>query len=101
MMVRSLKDAESVIRLAKKLDRCEFVTRYNSPGESEAGRLAHSMSDLEESFERITKTYIPILCQTEREEDIEEALLDIGEELRHILYHIKDPRFFRYLIEKK
>lgn len=26
-----------------------------------------------------------------------DALLDIGEELRHILYHIHDPKFYRYL----
>jgi len=32
-------------------------------------------------------------------EELNEVLLDIGEELRHILYHIKDPRFFGYLTD--
>lgn len=29
--------------------------------------------------------------------EIYPILHDIGEELRHILYHIKDPHYYRYL----
>ena len=30
-------------------------------------------------------------------EEILDALLEIGEEFRHILYHINDPKFYKYL----
>jgi hypothetical protein len=32
-------------------------------------------------------------------DELNEVLLDIGEELRHVLYHIRDPKFFGYLID--
>lgn len=33
------------------------------------------------------------------EEQIDDLLHKIGEEIRHILYHIKDPKFYEYLRE--
>lgn len=30
-------------------------------------------------------------------DEIDELLLDVGEEFRHIIYHIKDPKFYDYL----
>ena len=42
---------------------------------------------------------MPALYEADSEAAIQNALLDIGEELRHILYHIKDPKFFDYLFE--
>ncbi|MEW6743529.1 MAG: hypothetical protein AB1486_12300 [Planctomycetota bacterium] len=41
---------------------------------------------------------LPRLVQgSPSEQDIEGVLLDIGEELRHALYHIKASRFYSYL----
>ena len=42
---------------------------------------------------------MPALYKADSEAAIQNALLDIGEELRRILYHIKDPKFFDYLFE--
>jgi hypothetical protein len=32
-------------------------------------------------------------------EKLNDVLLAVGEELRHVLYHIRDPKFFSYLFE--
>ena len=34
-------------------------------------------------------------------EQLNDVLLDIGEELRHVLYHIRDPKFFSYLYDQE
>ena len=100
-MDRLLKDAKSIKHLAEKLNQFNTISKFDSEDEPEAWRLAHSLSDLEQSFSEILDNYLPALCQAEAEESINRVLLDIGEELRHILYHIKDPKFFRYLMEEE
>jgi hypothetical protein len=32
-------------------------------------------------------------------EDLTDVLHDMGDELRHILYHIRDARYFGYLLD--
>lgn len=98
-MNRILEDKKKVKSLAEKLNRFNLISKYDSNGEQEAWRLVHSLSDLEQSFREIIDILLPNLCETKDEETCNNILLDIGEELRHILYHIKDPQFFRFLIE--
>ena len=95
-----LLDGEKIKQLAEKLQRYECVVKFDSDDEPESWRLAHSLSDLEQSFKEVLDICIPALCEAENEEEIHNALLDIGEELRHILYHVKDPKFFAYLFEE-
>ena len=33
-------------------------------------------------------------------EELFDVLIDIGEEFRHILYHIHDPKFYKYLEDR-
>ncbi len=62
--------------------------------------IAHALSDLEDSFCVVVKELLPkLLDETKSAEELDELLLDVGEELRHILYHIKDTRYFGYLSE--
>lgn len=78
-MTKELNEFQKLKKLAEKLQKYKYISKFDSDNEPEAWRLAHSLSDLEAV--------------------IQNALLDIGEELRHILYHIKDPKFFDYLFE--
>ena len=99
---RLLEDVESVKRLASHLAECPEVKALDTQTEREAWSLAHSFADLEESFLEILKVQLPRLIT----QDIEPAesfdlLLDIGEELRHILYHITHTQFYNYLCEQK
>jgi hypothetical protein len=56
---------------------------------------------LEESFGKFLEEQLPKLTDDHGERpEIYDLLLEIGEEFRHILYHIRDPRFYRYLDAK-
>jgi hypothetical protein len=87
-----------MIALAERLGECPGVTRYNTPDEKESETLAHSLVDMGESFARLLNNQFPKLKRGDlRPEELEDVLFEIGEELRHVLYHIRDPKFFRYL----
>lgn len=45
-----LRDQTALKRLAERLSQCLEVTKYDQGDEKEAGVLAHSFADLEESF---------------------------------------------------
>ncbi len=84
--------------LAHKLSKCPEVTRYDTGEEKEAWTLAHAFADLEESFHAFLEDQLPMLVKGDLPPSaMHDLLLDIGEELRHILYHIQDPKFYRYL----
>jgi len=95
---RLLNSAEKIKGLAEKLSRCEQVARLDSDEEPQGWTLAHSFADLEESFRKFLDEQLPKLMDGQfKGSTINELLLEIGEEFRHILYHMKDPEFFRYL----
>jgi hypothetical protein len=90
-----LKYLGNILRKSRK------VHMYDSENEKEADRLAHSLLDMQESFREIYESLLPQLTSENiDEEKIDNVLYEIGEELRHILYHIKDPRFYSYLAEE-
>lgn len=98
-----LKDTVAIAELARRLQTCEKVQTLSreyseEKDRAEAWTIAHSFSDLEESFRKFLDVLLPKLLKEELTgEQIEDILLEIGEEFRHILYHIKDPKFFEYL----
>ena len=93
-----LKDQTAVKRLAERLSQCPEVTKYDQGEEKEAGVLAHSFGDLEESFRVFLNEQLPRLVDEQTTAaELCEVLLEIGEEFRHILYHIQDPKFYQYL----
>jgi hypothetical protein len=90
-----LTDAEARAKLARKLAGAAAVSRY---GDEEAWTLAHAFGDLEESFLQFLDDLLPRLLKDDlTAEEIESLLLDVGEEFRHILYHLADPQFYAYL----
>lgn len=101
MSGHKLLDDESDLRsLADRLARCPDVTRFDSDMESESWTLAHSLGDLEDSFRTFLDRQLPRLAEgTLGPVETYELLLDIGEELRHVIYHINDTRFYRYLTD--
>ena len=95
---RILKNVAEWERLAERLAKCPEVTRFDTGQEKEAWTLAHAFADLEESFRAFLDDQLPKLAREDLEpEAMHDLLLDIGEEFRHILYHIQDPKFYRYL----
>lgn len=102
MKNRLLETQDQISSLAKQLANCPEVQRYSEKAEKEEWTLAHALADIEDSCCKIFEVYLPKIVgkKNENENEIYNTLLDIGEELRHILYHIEDPKFYRYLIEK-
>lgn len=96
----SLMTPEVARRLTERLSRLKSVSQFDRPGEPQAATLAHSLTDLEKAFREVLEALLPrLLDESLGPEQLNDVLLDIGEELRHVLYHIRDPKFFDYLID--
>ena len=96
---RSPEDWAALYRvLGERLSTCPEVTRQDGGERQEPWALAHALVDLEESFRAFLEDQLPRLVREQLQpSEIFDLPLDIGEEFRHILYHIKDPRFYSYL----
>ena len=95
-MKKCLKTGEEIKVLANLLEQCKKVKKLNMANHKESWALAHAFSDLEESFEKFLQNLLPKLIKSNPKE-ICDILLEIGEEFRHIEYHIRDLKFYRYL----
>jgi hypothetical protein len=88
-----LKSVGTRKALAEKLERCSDVARH---GKEEAWSIAYSLGDIEQSMRTFLGEQLPALLDPGVEgEKLEDLLLEVREEFRHILYHIHDPEFFR------
>lgn len=95
-----LLTTDEVLRLVERLSRVPSVARFDRPEEPQAATLAHSLADLEGSFRTTVEVLLPrLLDRSLGPEELNDVLLSIGEELRHVLYHIRDPRYFGYLFD--
>ena len=95
---RILSSPAEIGALAERLAQTPDVTRFDEGAHREAWTLAHAFADLEESFEKFLTDQLPRLVGDQSTTtEIPDILLEIGEEFRHILYHIRDPKFYGYL----
>jgi hypothetical protein len=99
MSMEKLLTVAQAVRLSERLSRVPAVAQFDLPDEPQGSTLAHALVDWEESF-RAALALMPKLIDASRgPEDLKDVLHEFGEELRHILYHIHDVRYFEYLIE--
>lgn len=91
-----LQQREAIAELTKRLTDCPSLTRY---GPDEPETLVHAFSDLEQSMHEFLDVQLPkLLDPAVRGQALEDLLWDITTgEIRHILYHLRDPEFFRIL----
>jgi hypothetical protein len=74
------------------------MRQHDRPGEAQAATVTHAFLDLEESFRRFVDEHLVALTASDHSDhQICERLQDIGEEFRHILYHIRDMEFYRHV----
>ena len=97
MNQRHSHELRETVDLARKLEAVPSVGKIASADEPGGWRLAYSLMEMDESMSRFQQTLARI-----RKEDVEPGelaalLTDIGEELRHVLYHVKDSSFYDYL----
>lgn len=103
MGTHSLRDPDRVKILADRLQHNPMLVRFLSRhGEAsaheQAWQIATALADIQESAGRIFDDLLPKLVATEpNTETAADLLQDIGEEFRHILYHIRDTSLFGYV----
>jgi len=99
---KSLGDASTVTTLANRLADCLGVRLFDRGDDKrEAWTVAHAFADIEEAARRFVDELLHRLVRDALcEKQVEDLLLDKGEEFRHLLYHIHDPGFYRYLHEQ-
>lgn len=76
------------------------VAQFDSKDEPGGWRLAYSFFEIEKSCLTLYNKLLPKLKKTDKQEDIEKILHEIGEEFRHLLYHIKDNKYYSYLFDE-
>jgi len=87
-------------RLEERLSQISSVARFDKPGEPQSATLTHALTDLEDSFREILDVLLPkLLDESLSSEQLDDVLFDIREELRYILQHIKDPKYFACLLD--
>lgn len=90
--------------LAEHLEKMPAILRFVERREGRSAKevaweIAHGLVDIQESAETLFKRLVPRLLQSSPpEEDADNILHDIGEEYRHILYHLTNNAFFSYVV---
>ena len=83
--------------ITHNLEKCERVTKHSNSEENQADTLANSLIDIEEDIQKIEVQIFKLYSEELTKDEVDDLILDIGEELRHILYHVNDARVFDYL----
>jgi hypothetical protein len=84
--------------IAQNLRKSEKVNSFDEGDELESYTIAHALLDIEESAKTLSENYIPkLLTSNIDESELNELLIDIGDVFRHMIYHIKDSKYFDYL----
>lgn len=89
--------AAKIVALENLLSQFDVIRQYDGDGELEASRIANGVYDIISSAEAIKH-----ILKTENPSDQDkmiDMLMEVGEHLRHIDYHLRDMRFFKTIIE--
>ena len=93
-----INSTDSLRLVAENLSKVASVKSLSTSDDDESWALTHDFENLESSCRTLIDDLFPKLLvanmpPTERED----LLTDIGEELRHIAYHIGSNKYYRYL----
>jgi hypothetical protein len=94
-MSNIMSDVLKIKQLNEVLSRSAQVTRFNSDGFVEADAVANAIVDLEKTFKVLSEKLFPQLLDLQKEPAVvDEILWEIRDNLRHVVYHIRDCRTF-------
>jgi K+/H+ antiporter YhaU regulatory subunit KhtT len=88
---------EKLKAITQNLEKCERVTKHSNEKENQADTLANGLIDIEDSLIKINQQIPKLYLNDLTNEEVDDLILELGEELRHILYHINDTRVYDYL----
>lgn len=116
MMSREQGNTDSFRAIHDNVDRAEsiakhlirstiFATMVARRGErsvaEEAWEIGTALADICESTTRLFDELLPALLRAEPSSiEVEDLLHEIGEEYRHIHYHITNSRFFSHVVSE-
>jgi hypothetical protein len=95
-------DIPAVKRLAEHLQQVPRVaaTVGRDDVAEDSWAITKGLNDIQRSAERIFQELVPALIMAPpKSSEAENLLYEIGEEYRHILYHLTATRFFGYLTD--
>jgi hypothetical protein len=98
-LANPLSSTAAVKALAARLERCPQIASLNDEDHNEAWTLAQSLSDLAASSAAYLKVLPTLVDERLEGNELVQRLIDVVNELQHMLYHLEDPRFFRQLLE--
>ena len=97
---QKLLTVSRVIELGQQLSKIPEIAQFDKPGEPQGHTLAHALSHWEDSSATFLDNLLPKLAnEMASAEDLIDTIHDVGDELRHILYHIQDVKYFGYLLD--
>ena len=83
--------------ITRNLEKCERVTKLSTKEENQADTLANALIDIEDTLKKINVHITKLYLNDLKSEETDDLILELGEELRHILYHINDTSVYDYL----
>ena len=95
--INNMRYIEDLEILKKRLSDSIQVNSFDSEEEKEINVLPIHLLDIQESSIKIAKLIEELKSNSIEIEMVEDILLDIGEELKHVLYHIHHSRFYKYV----
>lgn len=92
-----MKYIEKLRVITRNLEKCERVVKHSTNEENQADTLANTLIDVEEALKKINEQIPKLYLHDLTDNEVDDLILEIGEELRHILYHVNDTPVYDYL----
>ena len=89
--------ANDYLRLTELLDKLDAVRALDSPGHREAGYLAQALLDIASEGGRWSSLVSRLAEGDSDSDELANTLHELGESLRHVIYHLGSSRYFSYL----
>jgi hypothetical protein len=94
-----LASVDAMKGLAERLEHCLQISKLNDETHNEAWVLVHSLSDIADSADGYLKLLPRLTDDTLQGNELVQYLIEIVNQLQHLLYHLEEPRFIRQILE--
>ena len=99
---RIVRGSSDITKLVETLARCPDVTRFDRGTDKAAASLAYCFDSLEGHFREFLENQLPQLAEGKlTNQEVCDLLQNIGTVFAQVLWHIRLPKFYRYLEEEK
>lgn len=76
--------------------RAAGAARKDEPAEA---TLAHALADIDEECRTFANEYLPRVMNATNPDELDDALADLREGLRHLVYHVNDSPYLRMILD--